>query len=161
MGKVQALFLNGCPGTPSRSVDNVIISQKNASSAAIPFGAPVFLKSDGTGVLPFTSGTTTATQFVGFTARVPDKTPDTYGSNEADYGAKDPVDILTRGSIILDIATSGAKPGDNVYIRIADSKLVTAAGSEGTTIQLPGVTIATLRDTNGCCEVVLRNRNLL
>ena len=161
MGKVQSVFTNGWAGTPSRSVDNVIISRRNAASAAIPFGAPVFLKSDGTGVLPFTSGTTAAEQFVGFTARVPDKTPETYGSDLAAFDAKDPVDILARGSVILEIATTTAKAGDSVYIRIADSKLVTVAGAEGTTIRIPGAVISTPRDANGTCEVVLRERNLL
>ena len=161
MGKVQSSFPNGYAGTPSRSVDNVIISRKNASGAAIPFGAPVFLKSDGTGVLPFASGTTTATQFLGFAVRVPDKNPETYGSNLADYSATDPVDILARGSVILPIVTTSAQVGNSVYVRVADGKLVTVAGAEGSTVQLPGVTVATARDASGTCEVVLRARNLL
>ena len=161
MGKVQSGFPNGYAGGVSRSVDSVIISRKNAADAAIPFGAPVFLKSDGSGVLPFVSGTTTAERFVGFTARVADKSPDTYGSSTAAYHADDPVDILVRGAVALEIASSSAKAGDNVYIRVADSKLVTAAGAEGTTVQIPGAAISTGRDSAGLCEVVLRNRNLI
>ena len=161
MGKVQSSFTNGYAGAPSRSVDNVIISKKNAGSDPIPFGAPVFLKSDGTGILPFTSGTTTAAQFVGFAVRVPDKTPETYGSNTADYAANDPVDILVRGSIVLGIVTTSAQVGNSVYVRVADGKLVTVAGAEGSTVQLPGVTVAAIRDAGGMCEVVLRSRNLL
>ena len=161
MGKVQSVFTNGWAGTPSRSVDNIIISRKNAGSAPISFGAPVFLKSDGTGVIPFTSGTTTAEQFVGFAARIPDKTPETYGSDLAAFDTKDPVDILARGAVILEIATTTAKAGDSVYIRIADSKLVTVAGAEGTTVRIPGAAVSTPRDANGTCEVILRERNLL
>ena len=161
MGKVQTNFPNGYAGAVSRAVDNVIISLKNASTAAIPFGAPVFLKANDTGVLPFVSGTTTADKFVGFTARVADKTPEAYGSNAANYHANDPVDILVRGAVILEIASGSARTGDSVYIRVADGKLVTAAGTEGTTIQIPGAIVSTNRDAGGLCEVVLRARNLL
>lgn len=42
MGKVLTSFTNGWPGSPSRSVDEIIISMKNGSDGNIPFGAPVF-----------------------------------------------------------------------------------------------------------------------
>ena len=161
MGKVQSYFPNGYVGMPSRSVVNVIISRKNASSAAIPYGAAVFLKSDGTGVLPYTSGTTTGPQFLGFAVRVPDKSPETYGSNLGQYAINDPVDILVRGSVVLPLASTAARSGDSVYVRIADGKYVTSAGAEGTTLQLPGVHVSSSRDQSGCNEVTVTERNLL
>ena len=47
MGKVQAVFGNGSPGAITRSVDDIVISVKNAYSGEIAFGTPVFLDSDG------------------------------------------------------------------------------------------------------------------
>ena len=160
MGKVQSVFYNGYAGAVSRSVDNVIISKRNGAYAAIPFGAPVFLDSSTYGVIPFASGMEAA-KFVGFTVRIADKTPDTYGSSEANYGEMDPVDVLVRGAVILEVGTSTAKTGDNLYIRLSDSRLVTQPGAEGSTLQIPNATVTTLRDDNGFCEVLLRGRNLL
>ena len=57
MGKVQEFFGNGCPGAVSRSVDEIVISLRNASETEIPFGAPVFLAANG--AVPFASFRTT------------------------------------------------------------------------------------------------------
>ena len=43
MGKVQRYFGYGAAGTVTRSIDDVIISVRNASDSDIAFGAPVFL----------------------------------------------------------------------------------------------------------------------
>ena len=51
MGKVQNGFGNGAPGAVSRSIDNIIISIKNASGGDIAFGAPVFMTENG--AVPF------------------------------------------------------------------------------------------------------------
>ncbi len=162
MGKVQSTFGNGYAGAVSRSVDNAIISKRNNAYAVIPFGKPVFLDTTGTaGVVPFDASSSEAAKFVGFTVRIADKTPDAYNSSEGQYNETDPIDILVRGAITLEIGTSTAKPGDNLYIRKSDSKLVALPGSEGTTIQVPNATITTYRDDNGFCEVLLRERNLL
>ena len=42
MGKVLSNFTNGWPGTPSRSVDEIIMSMRNGSDGEIPFGSAVF-----------------------------------------------------------------------------------------------------------------------
>jgi len=43
MGKVLESFGYGVAGTPTRSIDEIIISVRNASGGDIPFGAPVFM----------------------------------------------------------------------------------------------------------------------
>ena len=53
MGKVLSTFENGWPGAPSRSVDEVITTMKNNTSAEIPFGAAVFLVSGRNACAPF------------------------------------------------------------------------------------------------------------
>ncbi len=165
MGKVLAKFNNGWPGTASRSNDDVIVSLKNAGSAAIQPGAPVFLYNSVTpaGVRGFISGTTTDADFVGFAVRVPDKTADTWGngSNTAPWNPGDPVDVLVRGSMAVSCGTSSAKMGQQVYIRKDDAVLVTNAGAEGTTVILPDTYIRTPRDSAGCCELTVTKRHLI
>ncbi len=167
MGKVLSEFRRGWPGSVTRSKDDVIVSLKNADLTPIAFGASVFLDAAAGGAVNFAPGETTAEQFAGFAVRVADKTPDTYpsGQNGADpagnWAPGDPVDILVRGSVSVQIQTSSAKIGDKVYIRLSDKKLVTVAGESGTTLQLPNVTVRSARDSRGFCEVTVTKRNLI
>ena len=93
-------------------------------------------------------------------ARAAVKAPDVYGSNEASYSVGDPVDVLVRGSVILQF-TAAVVPGSAVYIRKADGALVTEAGTEGTTLALPNETVRTASDSGNRAEVVLLKRNIL
>ena len=160
MGKVLKKFTNGFTGAVSRSNDTIIISVKNAAGAAIPFGSPVFLKPGESACRLFDANTSTEANFLGFAARAAVKAPDVYGSNEASYSVGDPVDVLVRGSVILQF-TAAVVPGAVVYIRKADGARVTEAGAEGTTLALPNVTIRTASDGEHCAEVVLSKRNIL
>ncbi len=160
MGQVLNTFKNGFPGAISRSADDIVISLRNAGDAAIPFGAPVFLKNAEQSCLPFDASASTAEKFLGFAVRAADKTPETYGSAEAAYAVNDPVDILVRGSVVVRIDTN-ATPGQPVYIRKSDGKLTTQPGAEGSTLLLPNVTVRQSRDSLWRAEVVVRNRNIL
>ena len=160
MGKVLGHFENGFAGAASRSIDNIIVALKNASDGEIPFGAPVFLKAGETSCLPFDAETSEAEAFLGFAVRVPDKTPEVYGSNEGVFNAGDLAEVLVRGSVVLRF-TGAAVPGDGVYIRKSDGALVTAAGETGTTLQLPNVTVRTAADSSSCAEVVITKRNIM
>ena len=167
MGKVLSEFLHGWPGAVTRSKDDVIVSLKNADSNPISFGAPVFLDAASGGAVNFIPGQTTAEKFAGFAVRIPDKTPDMYPSGQdavdpaGAWAPGEPADILVRGSMAVPVQTANAKAGDPVYIRIADRKLVTAAGESGTTVELPNVTIRRTRDSRGFCEVTVTKRNLI
>ena len=104
MGKVQEVFGIGCPGAVSRSVDEIVISLRNASETEIPFGAPVFLAANG--AVPFdVSSPQDFTTFLGFAVRVADKTPDTYPSGqsgdpqEGTWKPGDVMEILVRGGV--------------------------------------------------------------
>lgn len=166
MGKVQNLFSNGSAGAISRAVDDIVISIKNAGSADIPFGAPVFLTAQG--AVPFnTSSPQDFTTFLGFAVRAADKTPDTYKTGQfgADpqgaWHANDLMEVLVRGSIVVPVAAAAAK-GAPLYIRKSDGKLTTSAGSEGTTVLLQNVCVRTVRDAQSqCAEVVVNKRNLM
>ena len=162
MGKVLSRFINGWPGAVSRVKDDVIISMKNVGVAAVKPGDPVFLKNSVTpgGVQGFISGTTTENEFIGFAVRVPDKTPDTFAGDTAEWQTGEAVDILVRGSLVIACGTSGAKIGQQVYIRKSDSVLVTAAGTEGSTVPVPDTFIRTVRDSAGNCEIVVTKRHI-
>ncbi len=161
MGKVLKTFTNGYPGAISRAVDDVVISLRNGSGGNIAFGQPVFLKTDGTGaVTVFDSSMSDATRFVGFAVRAGDKTPEEYTSSTAVYKNNEPVDILVRGSMVIEVATA-ATPGQQVYIRVSDGKLTTSAGSSGSTIALPHVNARTARDSAGRCEITVKERNIM
>ena len=160
MGKVLGTFTNGFTGAVSRSIDNIIVSMKNGSGGEISFGAPVFLAHGENACRTFDAQDSAAAAFLGFAARAAVKAPDVYGSSEASYSVGDPVDVLVRGSVILQFTTA-VVPGSAVYIRKADGALVTEAGAEGTTLALPNVTVRTASDSSNRAEVVLSKRNIL
>jgi hypothetical protein len=173
MGKVLSTFDIGWPGAISRSVDDIVVSLKNGGTAAIPFGAPVFLTADGEGVVaydPNASPAQTFASFVGFAVRVANKTPDTYPAGQdmssirndqsGAWNPKEPVEVLVRGTIA--VATSvGFLPGGNVYLRKEDGALVPEAGASGTTILLENVKMRTPQGNNRpCSELLITTRNI-
>ena len=166
MGKVQKGFGNGSPGAVSRSVDDIVISVKNAGNTDIPFGAPVFLGSGG--AVPFnTANPQEFTDFLGFAVRVADKTPETYPRDQSGepqagvWKAGDVMEVLVRGSIVVRMATA-ALFGDKIYLRKSDGQLTPNPGTSGTTICLENVRVRGTRDTlNSATEVVVTERNAL
>jgi len=173
MGKVLSSFDIGWPGAISRSVDDIVVSLKNGGSAAIPFGAPVFLTADGEGVVgynPNASPAQTFASFVGFAVRSAGKTPDTYPARQDmssirndQSGAWNPgevVEVLVRGTIAVE-TTVGFLAGGNVYLRKEDGALVPEAGQEGTTILLENVKMRTPQENyRPCSEVLITMRNI-
>ena len=165
MGKVQDVFGNGSPGAVSRSVDDIVISVRNASGADIPFGAPVFLTESG--AMPFnTASPQDFSTFLGFTVRVADKTPDTYPRGQfgeqprGAWLAGDVMEVLVRGGIALPLVATGSR-GGRVYIRKSDGKMTTSAGTEGSTVLLENVRVRNTRDSrSGCCEAIVNKRNI-
>ncbi len=163
MGKVLGTFENGWAGAASRSVDEIIISMKNGSGGEIPFGAAVFMRSGHNDCVPFnpaSAASFTMSNFIGFTVRSGDKTPNLFGSNAAVFNAGDPIEILVRGAVVLKFDES-ASAGDAVYIRKEDGLFVTDAGTAGSTVQLTNVRVKTDSDSENRAEVVVLERNLL
>ena len=166
MGKVQDIFGNGSPGAVSRSVDDIVISVRNASGGDIPFGTAVFMTDSG--AVPFDIATPQEfTAFLGFAVRVADKTPDTYPRDQFSdppagvWHAGDLMEVLVRGGIALPLAVTGTR-GGRVYIRKSDGKLTAAAGSSGSTVLLENVRIRNPRDSRtGCCEAIVNRRNII
>ena len=163
MGKVQAVFGNGSPGAITRSVDDIVISVKNAGEGEIAFGTPVFLASGG--AVPFdTDSPQDFSSFLGFAVRIADKTPDTYPQDQSgnpQAGAWKPGDVmevLVRGGITVSLAASGTT-GGKVYIRKSDGALTASAGAADSTVLLENVRIR--NSGTMCCEVVVNKRNII
>lgn len=165
MGKVQEAFGNGLPGAVSRSIDDIIISVRNASDTEIPFGTAVFMTANG--AVPFNPASPQDfTTFLGFAVRVEDKTPDTYlisqynDPPEGTWHPGDVMEVLTRGGIAVKTVNNG-QTGGKLYVRKSDGKLTTDAGASGTTVLLENVRIRRARNSLGpCCEVVVSKRNI-
>ena len=166
MGKVLNSFGNGVAGAVSRSVDDIIISVKNAGETEIPFGAPVFLASGG--AVPFNSASPQDfDSFLGFAVRVADKTPDAYPQDQmgipqiGTWKPGDVMEILVRGGISVPMSASGEQ-GGKVYIRKSDGALTAAAGQSGTTVLLENVRIRNPQGVGGnIAEVIVNSRNLI
>ncbi len=170
MGKVLDAFGYGYPGTVTRSVDDIVISVRNASGVDIPFGTPVFMTENG--AVPFDlESPQEFASFLGFAVRVADKTPDAYPRgqfNDPDsagetgaWHANDLMEVLVRGSVALATTVSGGR-GGKLYIRKSDGKLTATAGSSGSTVLLENVRIRNPRTGwSGCCEAVVNRRNII
>ncbi len=170
MGKVLDAFGYGYPGTVTRSVDDIVISVRNASGVDIPFGAPVFMTENG--AVPFDlESPQEFASFLGFAVRVADKTPDVYPRgqfNDPDsagetgaWHANDLMEVLVRGSVALATTVSGGR-GGRLYIRKSDGRLTATAGSSGSTVLLENVRIRNPRTGwSGCCEAVVNRRNII
>ena len=166
MGKVIERFSNGVAGAISRSVDDIVISVKNAGETDIPFGAPVFLGDNG--AEPFnTASPQDFTTFLGFAVRVADKTPDTYpqdqsgGEQAGTWKPGDVMEVLVRGGITVELA-AGGETGDPVYLRKSDGALTAVSGQEGTTVLLENVRIRRPAGAGGRnTEVTVNKRNLI
>ena len=170
MGKVLSNFDIGWAGAISRSVDDIVVSLKNADENPIPYGAPVFLTDDGSGVVKFIpGGSQVFDRFAGFAVRPADKTPDTYpltqdmttgqGEQSGIWNPGDIIEVLVRGSIVVN-AQAGFRPGGRIYIRRFDGALVANPGSEGSTLLLENVRMKRPQTGSGATsEVVVTARN--
>ena len=159
MGKVLSEFLNGKPGTISRSIDDIVEAWPNTGAGPLPFGVPVFKDANSKGVKAFSEFTTApaAADFVGFSVRSASKTPDTYGSDTAAYAAGEMADILVRGAIVAEMV-SNSPVFSQVYLRVSDGALTGYPGESGTTFPLPGVSVRGPRDRSGLTEIVVKER---
>lgn len=166
MGKVIERFSNGVAGAISRSVDDIVISVKNAGETEIPFGAPVFLASGGA-VAFNPADPQDFDTFLGFTVRIADKTPDSYPQDQAGtpqagaWKPNDVMEVLVRGGIAVPMDAS-SNQGGKVYIRKSDGALIAAAGQSGTTVLLENVRIRNPQGVGGnIAEVIVNSRNLI
>lgn len=114
------LSLNyGFAGNVSRTPDTLIENRfVNTSSANIPFGAPLYLKTDNT--VTMADGSLTASNFAGVAAaevRQLGSYPTSTASTGGYYAAKTPCDYVTRGIVPVKVAHGTPTAGGAVYVR--------------------------------------------
>jgi hypothetical protein len=170
MGKVLNTFMNGFPGTPSRTADEIIITMQNGSARNIYPGDLVFLKTDGSAEGFDLEYPQEFEMFLGFAVRCPDRTPDvavtsqnnpTTENSNCPWRPNETMEVLVRGAITVPMAVS-ANRGSEIYVRKSDGKLVASPGASGSTIELENVKLRNARDTvSGCAEVIVNKRNII
>jgi len=146
-------FTNGFPGQISRSIDDIVGAYANGeASSPIAIGAPVAL--DGGNVVNVSA---TKTKVIGVAVRNP-KTEKTYAGNDPEYGAKEMVDVLLRGSVTVLVPTGTPAPGGKVYIVKATGAFATAADGDNT-IEMADWVFKSGVDSNKIAEITLTKRN--
>lgn len=163
-GTVIGKKLNlGYAGKVARSADRIIINRmyEKSNTEALAFGLPVFL--DTNGCHGWATGNTSA-QFVGISAATVVQST-TYGANDGEYTPGKPMDILVRGTVVVELdATTQATAGAKVYWHTTKKAFTATADTATTpaTVEIPGAHFATgFVDANKCAEVVLTDRNLI
>ena len=157
-GKVLK-FLNGFPGTTSRAVDEVIEAFPNGEETAhIAFGAPVAL--DGNKVVNVTAE---KTDVIGIAVRGV-KTENTYGEDDADYLPNEMVDVMKRGTIVVQMpeaqegeTVTDPTSGGKVYIVKATGAFAAEADSDNT-LEMAHWKFKGAPDANRVVEISLNER---
>ena len=157
-GKVLSAFNNGWSGSVSRSIDNIIEAFPNRG-AELAYGTAVVFDATRSGVKAFDSSSAAA-DFLGFAIRSGSKTPNTYGASRGSYLPGETAEILTRGTIVVDLAEGTPEAGGTVYLVKATGAVSAAADGENT-VELTSARFRGPVDASGRVEVVLTARNLI
>ena len=158
-------FNYGYPGSFSRSGDCVIANRvlQSTDTNNINFGDPVILNSNNT--ISALLATGTAATFAGVAVREV-KQADQYSAQTAlAYKPGQPVDFITRGSVMVTVNAGTPTAGGLVYIRIATPAAgkpiggFEAAADGANTIQLTNAEFTTgYKDSNNIAEITLLSR---
>lgn len=164
-GKVIQEKLNyGYPGSVSRSNDAVIINRR-VKEDAIPFGAPVAMNDDNS-LSPLGTGHA-AKDFIGVAVREVKQTADYYNPTGI-YTEGEPADVITRGSVTVQVNVGTPKARGKVFVRIAENEAIPngvvggfeAVADGANTIELTDVVFTTGQiDVNKVAEITILNRN--
>ncbi|CQR71673.1 hypothetical protein SOV_04690 [Sporomusa ovata DSM 2662] len=165
-GKVIGISFNyGYPGTISRMGDEISRTRPmKAETDDIYFGDPVIVSADGT-TQKF-GASDTAAAFAGVAMRKIKGATQYLAQNRAFYTGQEPVDILERGGVTVNVNVGTPTIGGAVYIRTVANAGIPAgvvggfeAAADGTnTIQLTNAKWATLKDANSVAELTILTR---
>lgn len=158
-------FNHGYPGSISRLGDEVTRTHpKAAASADIYFGDPVTINTDGT-VTKLGAGATSAA-FAGIAIRRIKGATQYLSQNRAYYTDQEPVDVIERGAVAVNVYVGTPTIGGAVYLRITANESIPAgvvggfeaAADSTNTVQITNVKWGTLKDANGVAELVILTR---
>jgi len=165
-GKAIGISFNyGYPGTIARLGDEITRTRPlKAGTDDIYFGDPVIVNTDGT-TQKF-GAANTVDQFAGVAVRRIKGATQYLTQNRAFYTDQEPVDVLERGGVTVNVNVGTPTIGGAVYIRIAANEAIPAgvvggfeAAADGTnTILLTNAKWATLKDANNVAEVTILTR---
>lgn len=157
----------GYRGNISRTPDTVISPFTNLGDEPIQFGEPVIYDATKKGVRKIKSTDSTNTDIIGIAVRH-------IGQPHADapdgyyYAPGEVVDVLVRGSIMVELAdTASLAPRGKVYVcngsheSHAAGEIVCDAGSNSDTLEIPGAAISTGEaDANKIVEITILTRSI-
>lgn len=153
-GKVLNFATNGYPGTISRSIDDVVESFANVeASDPIAFGAVVALDATNNGVVNVDAD---HLNIIGIAVRVA-KTNNTYGQDDAKYNAKDMVDVIKRGTVVVAVSNGSPAAGGTVHV-VKATGAIRASADSSNTVEMTGWKFKGAKDANGNAEIVLTER---
>lgn len=165
-GKAIGITFNfGYPGTISRLGDEISRTRPlKAGADDIYFGDPVIINADGT-TQKFGASDTAAT-FAGVAMRRIKGAAQYLAQSRACYTGQEPVDILERGGVTVNVNVGTPTIGGAVYIRIVANAGIPAgvvggfeAAADGTnTILITNAKWATIKDANSVAELTILNR---
>ena len=162
-GKAIGVNLDfGYRGAVSRTPDTLIQAYQNVGDDPIQFGEPVVYDATNGGVRKIKTTDTTNTNIIGIAVR---RMGDPYADNPQGwyYKAKDTVDVLVRGSIVVELkATTSIAAHGKIYV--ANGNNSTTAGdlycATGTgLVEVPNAILTTGKfDSNKCAEITVLER---
>ena len=166
-GKAIGISMNyGFPGTYARTPDLITTSrQLKAGSADVPFGACLQANDDNT-YSPI-GADFTADKFGGVALRVIKQAVAYDDQNHTAYHAKDMINALNRGAVVVTCNNGTPTAGGKVYVRIKKNTSVVdgviggfeAAADGENSILLPNVQWTNgYVDANGVAEITILTR---
>lgn len=165
-GKVIGTSFNyGYPGTISRLGDEITRTRPKASASDdIYFGDPVTVNTDGSVTRLGASGT--AAKFAGIAVRRIKGATQYTSQNRAYYTDQEPVDVIERGAVAVNVYVGTPTVGGDVYLRVTANEDIPAgvvggfeAGADSTnTVKLTSCKWGTVKDANGVAELVILTR---
>lgn len=148
----------GYPGQVSRSGDEIsrtFAVKKDTNN--IKFGMPIVLNEDGT-VQLFGSGHT-ADKFSGVAMRRVKSALVWPAQNFGEYRPEEAIDVLERGSIMVEVVKGTPKPGATVYIYNDGTTFgFSAEEDSGKTVKTDAVRWASGKDANNVAELTIVTR---
>ena len=149
----------GWAGKVSRDADCIIEQRITGANEAISFGAPVFLNTDNS-VRNFNAvSDATMAKFMGV-ALAEVKQSTTYTSGVTGYEAKAPVDVITRGVVVVALASPSETPGAGGAVYITPAGLFSSVATSNIAVTNAVFTTGKV-DANGMVEITLKTKNLI
>ena len=155
IGKTMPL---GYRGNVSRTPDIVIESFRNVGTANIEYGSPVYFAADGVKAI---DASATAAKVIGIAVRHMGQ-PYSDSNDGWHYAANDSVDVLVRGSVIVELGDTST-PTAHGQVYVTNAGVITATASNN--LAIPHAIFSTgkveaVDDSHKLVEVTILERSI-